>query len=249
MAQLNIRIDDESRDLFDSLARARGQNTSDLLRDLIAQALGRGDYDRPRNDTTPSSLSAMDRRRLAMHHEVLAILKADEDYESGYHRQMIEVLDCGYTAEYYRTFQMIEPEMTQRECALVHDILDMFRTVEASVKALVDNERSALGEHKDYALKFRGFDFNDSRESRLASYANFLIKDGRWTELSDRFDDEHEHGNSHMPTLASYQRMLSVWKPLWQDKVKSFGGPNSYRFTVEELQQVLAAWPYPKGMT
>jgi hypothetical protein len=40
--------------------------------------------------------------------------------------------------------------------------------------------------------------------------------------------------------------MLSVWKPLWEEKVKSFGGPSSYRFTVEELQQVLAARPYPK---
>lgn len=246
MAQLNIRIDDESRDLFDSLARARGLSTSDLLRDLIYQALGRGESDRPRDDTTPASLSAVERRRLAMQHEVLAVLGADDEYEVAYHRQMIDVLNSGYTGEYYRTFQMIEPEMTDRECRLVWDILDMFRTVESSVGALTDEERESLGEHWAYALRFRGFDFNDSQEGRLASYAHFLIKDGRWTEMADRFDDEHGRGNSHSPMLASYQRMVSTWRPLWNTKVKAFGGPKDYRFTVEELRQILAAWPYPK---
>lgn len=246
MAQLNIRIDDESRDLFDSLAQARGLSTSDMLRELIWQALGR-DGERPRDDTTPASLSAVERRRLAMQHEVLAILRADDEYEAAYHRQMIEVLNSGYTGEYYRTFQMIEPEMTDRECRLVWDILDMFRTVESSVAALTDEERASIGEHSEYALAFRGFDFNDAQESRLASYAHFLIKDDRWTELADRFDDKHERGNSHSPMLASYRRMVSVWRPLWDAKVKSFGGPKDYRFTVEELRQILDAWPYPKG--
>jgi uncharacterized protein YfbU (UPF0304 family) len=244
MAQLNIRIDDEDRDLFDSLARARGLSTSDMLRDLIRQALGRGE--RPRDDTTPASLSAVERRRLAMQHEVLATLKADDEYEAAYHQQMIEVLNSGYTGEYYRTFQMIEPEMTDRECRLVWDILDMFRTVEGSVGALTEEERASLGEHWEYGLRFRGFDFNDRQEGRLAAYAHFLIKDDRWTELADRFDDQHERGNSHMPALASYQRMLSVWKPLWEAKVKSFGGPKDYRFSVEELRRILDAWPYPK---
>ena len=52
-----------------------------------------------------------------MQHEVLAILTADEGqagggYEAEYHRQMIDVLNSGYTSEYYKTFQMIQPEMT-----------------------------------------------------------------------------------------------------------------------------------------
>jgi uncharacterized protein YfbU (UPF0304 family) len=246
MAQLNIRIDDESRDLFDSLARARGLSTSDMLRELISQALGR-DADRPRGDTTPASLSSLERRRLAMQHEILAILNSEDDWESAYHRQMVEVLNFGFTSEYYKTFQMIQPEMTARECNLVHDILEMFTTVERSVGELTDEERASIGEHSDYALKFRGFDFNNSQEGRLASYAHHVIKDGRWTDMADRFDDEHERGNSHMPMLATYQRMLSVWKPLWDRKIRSYGGPDDYRFTVGELQQILAAWPYPKN--
>lgn len=245
MAQLNIRIDDESRDLFDSLARARGLSTSDLLRELIYQALGRDD-ESPRDDTTPTSLSAVERRRLAMQHETLALLTEDE-WEENYHRKMIEVLNSGFTAEYYKTFQMIEPEMTDRECKLVYDILDMFTTLERSMAELTADELNSLGEHADHALKFRGFDYNNSQEGRLASYAHHVIKDGRWTNLADRFDDKHEHGNSHMPVLASYQRMLSVWKPMWDKKIKAMGGPTAYRFSVEELRQIVAAWPYPKG--
>lgn len=252
MAQLNIRIDDESRDLFDALARARGLNTSDLVRELIWQALGRDGSERTREGTTPPSLSALERRRLAMLHEILAIdtVDAEEDdggWESQYHRQMVEVLNSGYTAEYYRTFQMIEPEMTDRECGLVHDILDMFTQVEWSLRELSDEDRASLGEDALRALKFRGFDFNNSQESRLASYAHYLIKDDRWKDMADRFDTKHESGNSHMPMLASYQRMLSVWKPLSDKMLKAFGGPSSYRFSVEDLRAIAAARPYPKG--
>ena len=251
MGQLNIRIDDHSRDQFDALARARGLTTSDLARELIAQALGHNDYDRPRGDTTPASLSAIDRRRLAMQHEILAILTADESqadggYETEYHRQMVDVLNSGYTSEYHRTFQMVQTEMTDREGSLVHDILEMFTRIEWSVDQLTDEERASLGEHADYALTFSGFDFNNSQEGRLASYAEFLIKDDRWESMAKYFDAQHERGNSHAPMLATYQRMLSVWKPMWDEKVKAYGGPTKYRSTAGELKEILAAWPYPK---
>lgn len=185
-----------------------------------------------------------------MQHETLAILTAEEGegdggWESQYHRQMVDVLNSGFVAEYYRTFQMIEPELTERECDLVRDILDMFTQVEWSVEELGAEERAELGE-TTYDLRFRGFDFNDSREGRLASYAHFLIKDGRWERVADRFDSEHERGNSHMPMLATYQRMLSVWKPFSEAKIKAFGGAHDYRLTLAELQEIRAARPFQR---
>lgn len=39
MAQLNVRLDDHTRDSFDALARARGLSASDLIRSLIDNAL------------------------------------------------------------------------------------------------------------------------------------------------------------------------------------------------------------------
>lgn len=243
MAQINIRIDDDSRDAVDSLARAKGVSTSDLLRELISQALGRDD-DRPRGDVTPKSLSAYERRQLALQHEILANLITDPEWEVEYHRQMVEVLNAGYTSEYSKTFEMIQPELTARESTLVFDILEMFSTIERSVARLDEQQRASLGEHADYALSFRGFDFNNSYEGKLSSFAEYLVKNGRWTDLADRFSDENERGNSHSPMLATYQRMLSVWRPLWDKKLSSHG---NYQFTVEELQQILSAWPYPKG--
>ena len=251
MAQLNLRVDDHTRDQFDALARARGLTASDLARELIGQALGRDDYDRPRGATTPTSVSAVDRRRLALQHEMLAILTTDGrevggGHESEYHRQMVDVLNAGYTSEYYRTFQMIEPEMTDRDCSLVHDILEMFTQLEWSMQHLDEERRASLGENANWALTFSGFDYNNSYEGKLASYAHFLIKDDKWTSMAKYFDAEHERGNSHMPVLASYQRMLSVFTPIWEKVIKTLGGPESYCLSVEQLREIISAWPYRK---
>lgn len=252
MAQLNLRLDDITRDQVDALSRARGLSTSDLVRKLIGQALGRDDLERPRGDITPPSLSAVDRRLLAMQHEILtALTTADDDekhgWEAQYHRQMVEVLNSGYTSEYYRTFQMIQPEMTDRECSLVNDILEMFTQFEWSVQHLGDEQRALLGEKAGRALTFGGFDFNDSQEVRLASYAQFLVNDDKWLEMAKYFDSKHERGNSHMPKLAFYQRMLSVFQPMWQKKINAMGAPNNYCFNVKELREAMAAWPHPQG--
>jgi uncharacterized protein len=252
MAQLNVRLDDQTRDSFDALARARGLSASELIRSLIDSALGRTNADRPSADVVPQSLSAIERRTLALQHEILARLTAEPDednsgWESEHHRHMIEVLSSGYTAEYPDMFQMIQPELTRRECSLVNDILEMFTTLEGSMGRLTEEERASLGEHAEYGLTFRGFDFNNSHEARLASYAHYLINTDRWDSMAEHFDRQHESGNSHSPVLASYQRMLSVWRPIWNRKIAEYGGPNEYLFAPGELREIAAAWPYPKG--
>lgn len=251
MAQLNVRLDDDTRESFDALARARGMSASDLIRSLIDAALGRDNPDRRHGDVTPRSLSAIHRRMLANQHEILAILtadpqRADAGGESDYHRNMVEVLSSGYSSEYADMFLAVRPEMSRRDSSLVHDIFDMFQSIEWSLKRLSAEERAGLGEYVDHALRFRGFDFNDTYEGRLASYALYLIKTGRWESMAEHFDDKHERGNSHMPALASYERMLTVWRPMWKRRVADFSRPDGYILTAEELREILAAWPYPK---
>jgi uncharacterized protein YfbU (UPF0304 family) len=251
MAQLNVRLDDQTRDSFDSLARARGLSASELIRSLIDGALGRTDVDRPTVDAAPQSLSATERQSFALQHEILARLTSEPDednggWESEHHRHMVEVLSSGYTAEYPDMFQMIQPELTRRECSLLNDILQMFDSLEHSMGRLTEEERASLGEHAEYGLTFRGFDFNNSQEARLASYAGYLIKTGRWEPMAEHFDAQHESGNSHSPVLASYQRMLSVWRPIWNRKIAKHGAPSDYLLAPDELREILAAWPYPK---
>ncbi len=252
MAQLNVRLDDETRDAFDALARARGLSASDLIRNLIDNALGRHESGRRHGDLVPPSLSAIERRTFILQHEILAHLASESDGHNGgwdaeYHRGMLEVLNRGFTTEYDKMFQEIQPEMTRREASLVHDILDMFDNIQWSLRRLTEAERGTLGENAENALSFSGFDFNDSQEGRLADFAHYVIKTGRWESMATYFDDKHEHGNSHFPVLASYQRMLAIWKPLRQAMLKSYGGPNKYALGAQELRQIVDARPYLKA--
>jgi uncharacterized protein len=250
MAQLNVRLDDYTRDEFDALARAKGTNASDLIRGLIDEALGRG-TERERGDVTPRSLSAVQRRALALLHGILADLTNDPEQAEGgseaeYHQRMVEVLERGYELEYSDLFISIQPEMSRRECTLVMDILDLFTTIGRTVDNLSEADLAEIGPHAKYALRFRGFDFNNSQEGRMASYAEFLIRTGRWENMAEYFDRAHDRGNSHSPTLASYERMLAVWRPMWKAKIAKFGAPTDYLFTAEELKDIYAAWPYPQ---
>lgn len=65
--------------------------------------------------------------------------------------------------------------------------------------------------------------------------------------MAEHFDAKHEYGNSHFPALGSYERMLSVWRPIWKKKIATYGRPSNYLFTPEDLREVLAAWPYPRA--
>jgi uncharacterized protein YfbU (UPF0304 family) len=250
MAQLNIRIEDDLRDWLDALARARDQSVSEAVRDLISQAVGRDRADRHREDT-PVSLSALDRCSMILQHRVLAALaRAADDSESGdehgevaRHEQMIEILERGFSAEYYRLFENVRAEMTPRECGLVHDILEMFMWTERSVARLPDEQRALLGDDLTDRLKFSGFDFNNTPEARLASYARYLTSHGQWEEMAPHFDARHEQGNSHWPTLARYQRMLSIWKPIWDARTGSehVRKPGNYFLDVDELREIASA--------
>lgn len=252
MAQLNVRLDDETRESFDALARARGLTTSDLIRALIDDALGVGDKSRSAGSPVPASLSAVERRSFMLQHEILSRLTAgsgdpEVDSQLDYHLRMVEVLKSGFATEYDRVFQEIQPELSRREAALVRDILEMFDNLERSLGALTAAERSSLGENADSRLTFSGFDYNDSQEGRLADFARYLIGTGRWAAMAKYFDDQHEHGNSHFPVLAPYERMLTVWRPLWQKLLATYGGPDNYALTVDELQRVKDAWPHQRS--
>jgi len=119
----------------------------------------------------------------------------------------------------------------------------MFLVLKNSLVRLNAEDRAELGDSATRALTFRGFDFNDSHEVRLGGYARYLIKDGKWVELAEHFDDQHERGNSHMPVLMLYRRMLTAFTPLWtvrtNDSTVEFAG--RYTLTLTDLHVVHAA--------
>jgi hypothetical protein len=66
-----------------------------------------------------------------------------------------------------------------------------------------------------------------------------------WEEQAAIFGPAHDRGNSHSLRLASYQRMLEVFEPLWAGKLSdhSMGRTERYVLGADELAKIYKAWP------
>jgi hypothetical protein len=210
MATLTLRIDDEMRDQIEALARGRGGTVSDFVRLALDEVLVREEGEGPKRN--PESLTLQERKLLAMQHQILALLSDENGWERDYHSRCVDVLSNGFVGEYESLFRGLDQEISLKECELLWRILDMFRILEFSINRLPDDVKVELNERVGHSFSFAGFDFNDSRELRFARYAKFLVNDGRWKEQADAL--EQEGGNSHMPMLEKYQRMLAVFEPI-----------------------------------
>src|SRR5262249_31700501 len=155
VATVTIRLDDDTRDELEEIARTRGVTLSDLLRRQIDGLLGR---DVPMGDAVPHVLSCPQRHVLAQQHEVLAVLQADDEHESEHQRAMATVLREGYAGEYGDVFAEMRSEIARSECKLLWDILDMFRVLAVSIDQLPGDDHSALGSDNERRLRFGGFD-------------------------------------------------------------------------------------------
>jgi uncharacterized protein YfbU (UPF0304 family) len=240
VATISVRVEDDIKERAEEAAAGEGVSISEWTRQLMRAELG---LDVP-EWSAPTSLSKRDRRQLALLHRILQLVSDDED-ETERHGTMIEVLERGFTGEYADEFISIDDELPLDECRLVWDILDMFRVLEASVDSVGIETVRALDEHAEDALRFRGFDFNDRREGRLAGYAAHLVHSGRWAELAVYFDAKHERGNSHAPMLNTYLRMRGVFQPMWAAMVHGLGR-GRYHLAEDELLEIVRAWYYPR---
>jgi uncharacterized protein YfbU (UPF0304 family) len=244
MATVTIRLDDETREELEEIARTRGVTLSVLLRDQIDTLLGRHV---PMRDDVPHALSFQQREMLAQQHEILALLHADDEHESRHHHTMAEVLREGYAGEYDTVFGAMHPETPRSECKLLWDILDMFRILTASIDRLPASDRAALGNDNEGRLRFGGFDLNDSREGRLLGYVRHLVDTDRWTEIKPRLAEIGDNGNSHSRRLSNYERMLTAYMPIHEESEKGKRGHSidAWLLTVDELKQVAEAWAWP----
>lgn len=106
-----------------------------------------------------------------------------------------------------------EEQETPEVVKEVLDVLDMWSMIERSYenlsnesKEFVEIEASPFGKDP----RFPGFDGNN--ETEYMGTASFLVND------LDRFEEfKGRDFNSHCPSIDSYRRMLSVFKPLLQN--------------------------------
>jgi uncharacterized protein len=248
---LTVRLDDADYDELARIAQSRGSSLSDLAREALGKLLAVDPTDDEKvrlRAGSPESLSAIDRRQLSLLHRILSYLVPDEssseDGTPDFQRKRAEVLEMGWVSEYSDEFLDIRQEMPRGDSNFVMDVLDMYTQLEWSYEKLSEDERTALAEEAEYGLEFSGFDFNNRREGRMASYAKYLIEDGKWEGMAKYFDDEHERGNSHMPTIDTYTRMLEEFQPIWRQKVRA-ARRGEYTLTADEIRRVLEARIHP----
>lgn len=237
MATINVRTDDQTRADLDAVARGRGITVSDLLRESIDNALGRDPDDRGAATAgAPASLTLLQRRSLALQHSILALLNPDD---AEYHQRRVTVLENGYVTDYDEEFYAYSPELSRAETRWVMDLLEMFSVCRRSLAQFSDDELATAGNLPN-RLKFRGFDGNNTYESRLGTYVRYLMDNRRWTDLAPDYEAA-DGGNSHMPMLTTYQGMVEVFKPIWERRLhdSSLGlGDDRYHLTIDELTQI-----------
>jgi uncharacterized protein len=115
------------------------------------------------------------------------------------------------------------------------DILSLWDAIEFSYGRLSPDDKERIRKEAEPFgddVKFLGFDGN--HESEHLGVASFFVhKMGRFGIFNDG-----RSFNSHMPTLDSYRRMLSIFNPL---KGKMFGT----HLNADTIVQILKEWVHP----
>ncbi len=253
MAVLNIRVDDRVRDQLKELADGHGVTTSEYVRDLLMEALVPVfEREVEHGDEPPAeSMRIVDRQVLSLLHRILGrVLPEDVNGVDGdleYQLMRARILEEGYAGEYWYETAGFRTELSKRDCSRVSDILQMFRIAAYSISDL-ESEGTPVAEKLAHQLEFRGFDHNDALEGHMASYVEFLMRDGeRWTELQPQLE-RNDRGNSHMPILDTYLRMLSEFRRI-MDSRKRGAGRLDYLLSLEELERIADARVHPSHRT
>jgi uncharacterized protein YfbU (UPF0304 family) len=245
-----VRVDDDVRDAVQQLAASDGVSVSEYVRDLLReqtmplqQRQVHGDAD------APESLRLIDRQVLSLLHRILGRLVPDQNGDEEGTREdqveIAEILEHGYAGEYWRTVAGFATELSMRDSRRVIDILQLFRIATFSMDRLV-REGVPVDADLRRALTFRGFDHNDALESQMARYTRHLMADGeRWSELQPAIR-ENDGGNSHMPVLALYMRMLGEYRRIMDARSRSYD-IDDYLLSLGELQALAAARVHPDG--
>lgn len=250
MAVLNIRIDDRVHDQLKEMAVDDGVTLSEFVRDLLMEAVVPVYEQAVEHGSEPAldSMRIVDRQVLSLLHRILGrVLPEDSNDVDGdleYQLMRAKVLEAGYTGEYWYEVAGFNTELSKRDCGRVSDILQMFRVATFSIEHLA-KEGTPVDEDLVRQLEFRGFDHNDSLEGHMADYVDFLMREDRWTELKPQ-RERNDNGNSHMPMLDTYLRMLSEYRRIMDSRERGFGRQD-YLLLGEELRQIATARVHPSN--
>ncbi|WP_341359621.1 YfbU family protein [Georgenia sp. M64] len=238
-----------------------GLSLSDLVRTTLENLLLRRDDASPGRTTevAPRSLSPYERQMLALQHRILAhVMPADHadaptedcarvEGDPAYQRERAQILEGGYVSEYRDVFISTEPELPASESNFVMDLLDMFRVITFSIQRL-RGAGTEVDEELERRLQFHGFDIQKPDEARLLDYVRHLVDEDRWPEILPLLGREHDYGNSHHPTRATYDRLLTEYNTIRDERGFSTR-IDSCLLSFEELQRLGVAYVHPSNRT
>ncbi len=249
MAVLNVRLDDDAYERLRELAEAEGSSLSEYVRDRLLEFVVPVSSERHGDEPAPDSFSTRDRLMLSLLHRILArVLPEDahgDDGDMDYQLQKAQIIESGFTGEYWFEVAGFETELSKQDCRRVIDILQMFRIITFSIDRL-----GTTGEELDAdlirRLRFRGFDHNDSLEGHMARYVRYQMRDQQhWAELQPQVAASDD-GNSHMQMLDIYMRMLTEYRKIMKPRERRYD-QDAYILTAEELRAIEAATVHPSN--
>lgn len=251
MGMLNVRVDDHVHERLKEIADSEGLTLSDLVRDLLREAVVPISERSARHgdQPAPESFTLRDRLVLSLLHRILArVLPEDANREDGdeeYQLKKAEILEAGYTGQYWLEVAGFETELSAKDSEQVLDILDMHRVITFSVEKL-EKAGTPIDAEVAERLRFRGFDHNDSLEGHMARYVRFLMADGHhWEELAPQIK-ESDNGNSHMQMLGMYRRMLTEYRRIVDSRTRKFSA-DGWTLKADDLRRLYDAQVHPSN--
>jgi len=175
-----------------------------------------------RNDSAVESLTQVERLQLVNQFRILEKLDPDN---ADHYAESREIIARGYSILYEKVFHDVYEEMPIEDCKYVYDVLDLHRVLINSFNTLKDKQ--GLTEDD---VKFHGFDGNN--ESKMLALAEYLQKDGLWTETLVGYL------NSHSMTTKTYKRMLTKFKPIEEQILSS--GTGRWILTAEQIREIIS---------
>lgn len=181
-------------------------------------------------------LSKKERLILVNHYDILSRL-ADGDYEKKKFENLREIFSSGYTRLYSEATEYLYEELDKAECKFVVDVLNLYTDLYHS-RERNDQAKESIDEDE---VLFKGFDANDSIQSRYYGLYKFYVEDlGRYCEYEELVKEQKIEYNSHGfgPSMDRLSKMIVKHKEIKNRHADKLSGIDG--LTLEEIQEIIS---------
>ena len=168
----------------------------------------------------------------------------DVDGDLEYQLMRARILEEGFTGEYWYETTGFRTELSKRDCRRVSDFLQMFRIITYSIDHL-EKDGTPVDPDSRVWLEFEGFDHNDSLESHMADYVEFLMRDDHEVDRAEAAARAPRQRKLPLrPRSTRTLRMLAEYRRIMDGRERGYSRLD-YLLSLDELKQVADAQTHP----